>query len=97
MTLYLPLDHVRRRVSIHVFRYDLLKKLMDLETRNNPSGIFLSAIGPLYLVGSFHNNKLEHILTEITEGTCTCNIYNHKTRQQRTKTHRSCRESLSPQ
>lgn len=34
---------------------NLPKKLMDLETRNNPSGIFLSAIGPLYLVGAFHN------------------------------------------
>ena len=66
LTLYLPLYHVRRRVSIHVSRYDLLKKLMDLETRNNPSGIFLSAIGPLYLVGSFHNNQLEYMLTKIT-------------------------------
>ena len=58
LTLYLPLDHVRRRVSIHGPPNDLLERLMDLEIRNNPSGIFLSALGPLYLVGAFHN-KLE--------------------------------------
>lgn len=46
--------------------YDLLKKLMDLEISNNPSGIFLSAIGPLYLVSAFHNNKLGIYANKIT-------------------------------
>lgn len=31
---------------------------MDLGNRKNPSGIFLSALGPLYLVGAFRN-KME--------------------------------------
>lgn len=57
LILYLPLDHVRRRVSIHATLYHLLNEhninsIMDLEIRNNPSGIFLSALGPLYLVGT---------------------------------------------
>ena len=38
---------------------NVLMQMMDLEIRNNPSGILVSAIGPLYLVGTCQSKRKE--------------------------------------